>query len=455
MSNSVPPKEMGQRRSRQLLPFDFCAVPFDFPLGLLPNSFRLQRAAFWPVISAQSQTIQSGSLRRQRCFLPSAFCLLSAAFCLLLTTNCFAQEPYAAIDPAAVKYNGTGRDLGHDLTGPEIRVGLLAPLTGSRQGEGEALRRAAEMAIEEENAASSHGRPHLALVARDESGPWGRVSGEIVHMVFDDRDVALITSSDGASAHLAEQVANKIGVPVLTLASDATTTEINLPWIFRMGPADAPQAQLIARDIYQNRKLSRVLLIIQNDHDGRVGGEGFEKAARAMKAPEVMQVTVDPDQPTAAPIPTGIEGVQAVVFWTDAATAHLLAPRLRQGLPSGPIYLCSKAAQFAVSNNAPVWPGGSDGAGIWTAGSAGVNSPAQSDFTARYRQRFGEEPSLDAARVYDAVHLLATSLRQSGANRARLRDALAGTASRAGASGRISFDHAGNDTAPVALQRLP
>ena len=52
-----------------------------------------------------------------------------------------------------------------------------------------------------------------------------------------------------------------------------------------------------------------------------------------------------------------------------------------------------------------------------------------------------------AAEAYDAVRILAASLRQSGPNRARLRDALAAVSAFPGASGGISFDHAGNGAA--------
>src|SRR5208283_4060922 len=163
-----------------------------------------------------------------RPLLPFAFCLLTFAFSLCLLSlsavTCLAQttpaEPYAAINRDAVSYNGPGRDGGHDLAGSEIRLGLLTPLAGPRQAEGEALRRGAEMAIEEENVTSLPGGRRLTLVTRDESGPWGQAATQIVHMVFDDQAVALITSAEGGSAHLAEQVGNKIGVPILTLSSD-------------------------------------------------------------------------------------------------------------------------------------------------------------------------------------------------------------------------------------------
>ena len=210
----------------------------------------------------------------------------------------FSQEasiaPYATINHDAVNYNGPGRDARHDLAGADTRIGLLLPLSGPRQCEGEALQRAAQLAVDEANATSLPGVNRLLLVVRDESGPWGQASNQIVNLIFDDQAVALITSGEGGSAHLAEQVGNKVGVPILALSTDSTTTEINLPWIFRLGPTDAAQAQAFAADIYQRRKLQRVVLLSQNDRDGGLGGDAFIKAAAALHVPAPVQIVVDP-----------------------------------------------------------------------------------------------------------------------------------------------------------------
>jgi ABC-type branched-subunit amino acid transport system substrate-binding protein len=56
--------------------------------------------------------------------------------------------------------------------------------------------------------------------------------------------------------------------------------------------------------------------------------------------------------------------------------------------------------------------------------------------------------------AYDAVRVIAAALRQSGPNRARLRDRLAQMKNFPGESGVISFDRAGNDLAAVTLARL-
>ena len=381
------------------------------------------------------------------CLLPITHCLLS-----FLAAPCFAQSlPYAAINRAAVNYNGPGRDAGHDLAGSEIHLGLLAPLTGPRQQEGQSLERAGQMAIDEENAASLPGRRRILLVIRDETGPWGQASTQIVHLLFDDQAVALITSSEGDAAHLAEQVGNKIGVPILTLSTDSTTTEINLPWIFRMGPSDAAQAQAFTRDIYQKRGLQRVVLLSQNDRDGRLGGEALAKAAGELNAVAPRQIVVDPEKLEGANFGKEIENAQAVVIWTDAPTARRIVARVREVQPNVPIYLCRKATEGDGNFANPA--GGNSNVVPWIAATPEIEK-ARADFNQRYHERFGIEPGLGAREAYDAVRILAASIRQSGVNRARLRDALAEVTAYAGASGMISFDHAGNDTSRVTLLKL-
>ena len=386
---------------------------------------------------------------------PALSFALSFAVLISLVANCSAQTlPYAAINRDAVNYNGPGRDAAHDLAGQEIRIGLVVPLTGSRQTEGKALQHAAQLAVDDENAASlpTH---KLALVVRDESGPWGQVSNQIVNLVFDDRAVAVITSDEGASAHLAEQVGNKIGVPILTLSSDSTTTEINLPWIFRLGPTDATQAQAFARGIYQNRKLRSVVLLSQSDRDGVLGSRAFIKAASELNAPAPTQIRLDAGEPALGLDAQLFANTDAAVIWADAPTARAVAARVYELRPSIPIYLCRKAAggDSERYRQTPCPDCGAKDNATWIATTPG-SSQAYDAFRRRYHEGFGVEPSADAAQAYDAVHILAVSLRQSGANRARLRDALAAVSKFPGASGIISFDHAGNDTSTVTLLKL-
>jgi branched-chain amino acid transport system substrate-binding protein len=403
----------------------------------------LARLLLAPRLSARRLLARLVSAR-----LPLAGSLLATL--IVWTLHGFAQTPpapYAVIPRESVNYSGPGRDAHHDLEGPEIKIGLLAPLTGPHQAEGRALLQAAQLAIEDEVARALPGGRRLLLVPRDQSGLWGRTSNEVVHLVYEDQAVAIVTSLDGASAHLAEQVANKVGIPVVTLSSDPTTTQINLPWIFRLGPTDTQQARAFARDIYVARKLRQVILITENGHDGRVGGEEFRKAARQLNAPSVTQLAIDPADWNRDSVLSQImaQKPEVLVFWTGQETAAKLLPPLRKAFPTAPVYLCHEAAQGRFDG---------DLENIWIVTPRLAGSPLRESFEKRYRARAATVPSAAAAQAYDAVRILAAALRRSGPNRARLRDALAALPGYTGASGTIAFDHAGNDLSDVTLVRL-
>ena len=257
------------------------------------------------------------------------------------------------------------------------------------------------------------------------AAPGATLPAKSSHLVFDDQVVAVCTSADGGTAHLAEQIANKIGVPILTMSSDPTTTGINLPWIFRLGPTDADQAGALVRDLYRARKFERVALLTRDDHDGRQGGDEFENAARKLDAPPPVRIVVPLEGLAAARRPRpALARAQAVVIWTDAPGATRLVGQVREVLPTVPIYLCHKAVLgdgIRSMCSDPQLNCGDD-ATIWTSEAPGrrrLRPPLSSTSTC---QRFGVKPGLGAAQAYDAVRLLTAALRESGPNRARLRD---------------------------------
>lgn len=357
-------------------------------------------------------------------------------------------HPYSVIPRDAVNYSGPGRDASHDLGGIEIKIGLLAPLTGPRQNEGKALLQAAQLAMEDEAAISFPGGRRLSMVARDQSDSWGRATNEIVRLVFDDQVAALVTSLDGDSAHLAEQVGNKVGIPIVTLSTDPSTTQINLPWIFRLAPTDTQQAGAFAQDIYIERRLKKVILIAESDHDGRVGGEEFQKAAHSRGAPPVDSFAINPAVSNLDSTVSQVMAAkpEAMVFWTATRTASRLLGLFLKAFPTTQFYLSQEAAQTLPSASL---------SNVWMVGPSLIENQLRESFENRYRARTGELPAPAAARAYDSVRILAASLRLSGPNRARLRDALAALSDYHGASGVVAFDHAGNDVSDFTLVRFP
>lgn len=369
--------------------------------------------------------------------------------------------PYASIGSTGVSYAGAGRERSHDLAGPTIHIGLLVPLKGPQKADGEAIVRAAQMALQDAAQHSLPGGLHLELAIGDESGPaWGRVTDAVLRLVFNDHAVAIITSANGATAHLSEQVGNKIGVPILTLSSDATTTQINLPWIFRPGPSDAQQAQAMARDIYRARGFRHVLLVTERDHDGRVGGREFVEVARQLGAPPLDSLALNPLRPDAGSLLAAIRTrfPQAIVFWTQPENARKLLAAMHTNAIYAPVYLSQQAAQEAsglkLRSQSAAGVKDPSGAGIYTVALASDGAARRAGFARRYQAATGSLPAPVAAEAYDAVWLVTRAVRVAGPNRARVRDQLSSTRDLAGVSGRISFDSQGNNRSEVRLVPL-
>jgi len=404
---------------------------------------------------------------------PLAYFLQLAALLLLgmaaFPNSAVAQDestprtPYATLDRNGVAYRGPGRENAADLQGATVKIGLLLPLQGASAVDGQSLLAAADMALAEEEAAGplADGR-HLALAVRNQAEQWGQASSAMVQLIAEEQVAALITSSDGNIAHQAEQIANKIGIPIVTLASDATTTQINIPWIFRLGPSDEDQARAIAAQIYQTAPAKKVLLLVETDHDGRVGGEEFEKAVKHLHgtSPERWEISSSSPDLEAIVARAHASAPDAVVLWTSSPLAARFLPLLSANNFARPVYLCRKAAASVAGSAFDLADGGtSDPRGLpqgtWvTALSTGATRSDTLAFQERYRAKTGAWPSFAAMQTYDAVHLVAQALRVSGANRSRLRDYLAAGNRFLGISGAIAFDPAGNTLGDTHLIRI-
>jgi branched-chain amino acid transport system substrate-binding protein len=69
------------------------------------------------------------------------------------------------------------------------------------------------------------------------------------------------------------------------------------------------------------------------------------------------------------------------------------------------------------------------------------NDPKVKAFVARFQKTYGKKPDQFAAQAYDALYIMAEALKKAGkADRAALRDALAGVRNFNGVLGKFSFD---------------
>jgi branched-chain amino acid transport system substrate-binding protein len=370
-------------------------------------------------------------------------CAVVALTMLGVGVRAQSVAPYASISMEGESYAGPGRAVANDLKGQVIRIGMLAPLQGPRKAEGDAMVAAARIALRDAGGGALPGGRRVELAVRNEGGAsWGAVSDAVIDLMMKDDVVAIITSTSGADAHLCEQVGNRMGVPVLTLSADATTTEVDIPWIFRMGASDVAEAQVFDQEMYRVRGFTKVMVIAEQDHDGRSGAAAMKLAARTLGGAEPEVIALDPMRPDVGGVVKRVvaESPEAVVMWTGAETVGSL---LRALAAAGVKAICFSPEDAA---------GAGYGTGVWTMeGDGGV---VRGDFSRWYRQATGVVPSVVAMETYDAVTLTMRALRVAGANRARVRDELGKVQRFDGAAGRVSFDREGNNTTALHVVRL-
>ena len=358
---------------------------------------------------------------------------LAALPVFLLGDGAFAQSPeqatppvYAHMDRGAVDYRGPGRSASSDIAGKAATIGILLPMQGAEADLGRLELKAAQQAIADENRQGPLADGRLfALAAKNESGNWGQSTNEMMRLITEDQSLALIIGANGNLAHQAEQIANKLGISVVTLASDATTTQINIPWIFRVVPSDDQQAGAMANSIYDRNKNVKVLLIATSDHDGRAGKLAFARAARALGAAPPLELDLDPELIDTGQVDEKLRESkpEAVVFWTSALVFDELLGITESARSVRLIYASEKAALPMLSNPA----------------ARAANTTVRVPVVGMELQH-----AEVSDQVYKAVRLIAAAVRTAGPNRARVRDALArSTTDEAGRSAPL-FDGAGN-----------
>jgi len=354
------------------------------------------------------------------------------------------EEPPGVLDQPVEFAGSRGTTLAPtDLR--DVRIGLFGPDSGDAP-------KGARLAVEQLNAAGGFRGTPFRIVTRWGDDPWSGGAREMVRLVYEDSVWAVLGSVNGDATHIAEQVVTKAWVPLVApVSADPTLTYIRIPWIFRLPPDEASQADVLVRDGVLARSLANVGLITSSDHDGRTFANAVRERLRVAGVTPAFHFEIPLNGDLAAlagrtrsfapgavivrVAPSGMPGLLDQLS-RDGVRAPLLVPWI-PGL--APAALTSHYAGDVLA----VRP------------FRELNNPAYAALGRAYQARYGAEPTPAAAYGYDAVNLLASALEASGLNRAALRDAIAARSGFVGATGTISWDNAGGNRAEPVLLLWP
>ncbi|HEX9107278.1 MAG TPA: branched-chain amino acid ABC transporter substrate-binding protein [Longimicrobiales bacterium] len=237
---------------------------------------------------------------------------------------------------------------------------------------------------------------------------------------------------------------------VLAISPGATNPVISgvSKWVFRDCPTDINMAAAMAAYTADTLGRRRVGLIYRNDLFGR----GFARAfAAAFQRRNGVVVEHDPylagvTEYAAYARRMKQEGVQALIIAGGAADAGPMLRALRAQLGDIPVLGTDDMASIQADTGAAREFRGVHYAAFYLPETR--SGAASARFVTEYRQRFGSDPDTRAALAYDAATIIGRAVRETGPDRARVRDWVAsvgrGRPAHAGITGDIRFDERGD-----------
>lgn len=333
-----------------------------------------------------------------------------------------------------------------------VRIAVALPLTGDLGSEGEGLRRAVTLAVEQANQA---GRLpfRVDVAAFDDRADPAEAANVANLIVADPRVMAVIGHYSSDCSERAARVYARAPLAMISPASTnpgVTRAQLRPGWpgprvVFRLVPTDDVQGDFAARFMRGRLRQRRVAVLHDDTLYGRGLAEEFKKTFLRLGGQVVTEAAVKVgDRHPQAVVGRLREGrPQGVFFAGRYPEAGLILDEMRR-LGLNLLFCSGDGARtpglFDVAGKA------ADGAYLTSVGTPVEALAAARVFIADYRARWGsdgEGPRPFDHYGYEAAKIVLDGLAAAGPDRARLVDAIRRTR-RAGLLGTTSFDEKGD-----------
>lgn len=256
----------------------------------------------------------------------------------------------------------------------EIKLGFQAPLTGFAAADGKSAKIAAEMAVEQINAAGGEIGQKLQLISYDDQAKSDQAIFTANKLIGEDGVKLVVNASYSASGRAAAPVFQNAGVVMISaygVHPDITRAGDLMFRLVHLGP---PQGRATALFIGKDLKLKKISAITMDNDYGQATMAGFLEAAPKYGTPVI-----------------GSQAFNSQKFIDIAGPA-------------------------------------SEGTYIVDSFDRGRDDAALQRFFAEFTKRAGYPPENVAAITYSAVMLMADAIKRAGsADPPKVRDALAAT----------------------------
>ncbi len=320
-----------------------------------------------------------------------------------------------------------------------VAVSVLVPITGFLALEGTAQRNGAVLALDN----PPPGVSVTYAVADTATSP--EVAVTALRRALDrERPVAIAAPIFGTQMLAMAPIADRAGVPLITVSGTARITELGHDVVFRFFPTDAVVKVAQARYAVRELGARKPAILFQTTAYGQSGREHLSRTLGDMGVTPVLEEAIDPGIKDLVPAlerarAAGADSLLLQLHSGPTALAVRQAHGLGLGLP-----IVAGSAMHQPTTAALVEPEQLKGVCAESASSpVSATGPDVAAFAALYRKRFGAEPDAFALGQYDGMGMVLAAVAAGARTSQSVRDWLSANRYRGLAMTYVS-DGSGN-----------
>jgi branched-chain amino acid transport system substrate-binding protein len=325
-----------------------------------------------------------------------------------------------------------------------IKIGMVAPLTGSAAESGRFQTQGAKLAVDEINKAGGVlGRPIELTIEDDQTTNPGVVLA-FSKLTGNAEFAGFIGSVRSTQIHAMAPDVVKVGKPVMIGGTDPALTHMGNPWLFRCRPNDVYSARVIAD--YGAKILGRRKWAIVHSTDA-FGTSGMTNLTESLKRLGIEAALIQGyanNSQDFTPVALAVKQSGADVmgtYMTFEPDQGIFAKQLRQ-LGVSPTWVGSPTT---VTTTALKLAGAALYGSYAVADFNRDSSSAAKAFAAKYEAAYRSAPDLFSSWTYDAVTVLARAISDAKSTEPdKIRQAILAIKGFDGAEGTYNFDANGD-----------
>lgn len=303
----------------------------------------------------------------------------------------------------------------------KVKLGFVNSMTGPEAPIGENLTNGVTLALEDLKVRGID----VDLIKEDDTGKPEKSMAAFEKLATRDKVAGIVGPYSSKCAAALAKLAEKYKVPLLIpVASKDDITRQNLKWTFRLSATTNDYATILLDMVSTLGKPKTIAIINENTDFGTSGAKSAREYATKKHLTIVAEEAYAPGSPDYRSTLASIKGKNPdLVFMVSYVADAILLMRQSREIGLSPQAFLGAGAGFAtvafaketdISNNV-------FSSTQWT---DDVNWPGAKEFAARYKTRFGKEPTYHASTAYESMIIMAETAAKTKSDPQRTRDAL-------------------------------